>query len=226
MVLKRAFRWLKSLNRAAPMCWPELVDEIGADNLREMDGVVLNAGAGRRPLQPFVRGKVVNQDIAEGLRNRDIDIYSPLHQIPVGDGHFDYIFCNAVLEHVINPEEVLAEFVRVLKPGGKLYLAVPFMQPEHLDPTDFQRYTKDGLRNLVEKHGLRVRKVEPLPLNVYITLAWVVAEWLGSREYISYWLLRQVLYPVLRYKQRRARLVVDSIASGYRVLAEKPRGPA
>src|SRR5262249_40311586 len=149
--LKSVLRKIESFNKRTPVRWPPFADEVGQENLQAMTGRVLNAGAGDRSLQPFVKGTVVNQDIAEGLHNRDIHIYSPLHSIPVEDEHFDYIFCNAVLEHVINPDEVVAEFVRVLKPGGTLYLCVPFLQPEHLDPTDFQRYTKDGLRHLVEK---------------------------------------------------------------------------
>ena len=59
--------------------------------------------------------------------------------IPFEDDYFDAIICNAVLEHVADPQAVMAEFARVCRPGGFLYLAVPFMQPEHPDPTDFQR---------------------------------------------------------------------------------------
>lgn len=222
--LKRLLHKIESWNKRIPVSWPSFIDEIGPENLQAMTGLILNAGAGDRSIQPFVKGKVINQDIAEGLHNRDIHIYSPLHQIPVDNDHFDYVFCNAVLEHVINPDEVVREFVRVLKPGGKLYLCIPFLQPEHLDPTDFQRYTKDGLRHLVEKHGLTVRKVEPVH-NVYVTLAWIVGNWLSSRRSFAYWLLRQILYPILRYKSRTSRTVVESIASGYRVLAEKPLEP-
>jgi len=221
MVLSRVRRWLWSLNSTRPVCWPPLAEDVGKEYLEGMTGLILNAGAGDRPLQPLVKGTVINQDLAEGMHNRDIHIYAPLHQIPVADAHFDYIFCNAVLEHVPNPDEIVTEFVRVLKSGGRLYLCIPFMQPEHLDPTDFQRYTKDGLCLLVERHGLKVEKVEPVH-NVYATLGWIVHNWLMSRRCLSYWLLRQLLYPILRYKSRTSKTIVSSIASAYRVLAVRP----
>jgi ubiquinone/menaquinone biosynthesis C-methylase UbiE len=183
---------------------------------------VLNAGAGHRDLGRWVDGEVVNQDIPQGLHNANIHIWSPLHAIPRDDETFDAIVCNAVLEHVRNPDEVLDEFRRVLKRGGHLYLCVPFMQPEHLDPTDFQRYTKDGLRALVERHGFEVVRLEGVH-SVYHTLAWVVHEWLSSRDCWRNRLLRLALYPLLRQLSRRSREYVDSIASAYRVLARKPK---
>ncbi len=38
---------------------------------------------------------------------------------------FDFIHFNNVLEHVTNPSEVMAGVGRILKPGGRLYLAIP-----------------------------------------------------------------------------------------------------
>src|SRR5262245_57355510 len=89
--------------------FPPLAAELG-EYAAQLDGEVLNAGAGDRDLRSLVPGRVHNQDIAEGLHSTDIDIVSPLHQIPMEDGFFDAIVCNAVLEHVANPEEVMAEF--------------------------------------------------------------------------------------------------------------------
>jgi SAM-dependent methyltransferase len=119
-------------------------------------GKVLNAGAGDRDIRYLIDGELVNQDIGSGLHNANIDVYSPLHAIPFADAYFDAVICNAVLEHVDNPHEVIAEFARVLRADGILYLCVPFMQPEHLDPTDFQRYTADGLETLVRRHGFQI----------------------------------------------------------------------
>jgi glycosyltransferase involved in cell wall biosynthesis len=204
--------------------WPCLEEEVG-EYKRYFKGNVLNAGAGCRDLSTIVEGELTNQDIPHGNHNANIHIFSPIHEIPVDDDHFDSVFCNAVLEHVANPTEVVEEIYRVLKPGGYLYLCIPFLQPEHLDPTDFQRYTKDGLRKLVTDQGFEVVKVEGVH-TVYHTLGWIVEEWLESNHSISYRILRRILYPILRYKTRTSKAYVDSLASAYRILARKPASQA
>jgi SAM-dependent methyltransferase len=199
--------------------FPSLEDELA--NYRSFfKGRVLNAGAGHRDLSSLVDGELFNQDIPHGLHNKNIDIYSPLHQIPKPDGFFDAIICNAVLEHVANPEEVMHEFARVCKSGGFLYLGVPFLQPEHKDPTDYQRYTADGLALLAERHGFTVEKVEAVH-NVYTTFAWIVIQWLESRQSPRNTLLKWLLYPLLGYLTRHGKEQVFSLASCYCLLARR-----
>lgn len=197
--------------------FPPLADELG-EYAAQLQGEVLNAGAGNRDLRSLIPGRVHNQDIAEGLHNADIDIVSPLHEIPVDDDFFDGIVCNAVLEHVANPEEVMAEFARVAKPGALLYLCVPFMQPEHLDPTDFQRYTIDGLQLLAERHGFEVRAADGMH-NVYVTLGWIMREWLMASDRLHFRLARRLVFPWLARKAKTSPLYVRSLASAYRVVA-------
>ena len=82
------------------------------------------------------------------------------------------MLCNAVLEHVGSPDDVLAELYRVLKPRGGV-LGVPSLQPFHAVPTDFQRSTKDGLIELATRNRFEV--VEILPVHSMAqTVAWVV----------------------------------------------------
>lgn len=45
--------------------------------------------------------------------------------LPFDDASFDVVFSNNVLEHTSNPATVLSEAVRVLRPGGTLYVEVP-----------------------------------------------------------------------------------------------------
>jgi len=123
---------LKGLTKPPAVVWPGLEEEIG-EYKTYFKGKVLNAGAGLRDLSSVVDGTLVNQDIPQGLHN-NIYIYSPIHDIPVDDDHFDAVICNAVLEHVANPIEVVREIHRVLKPGGYFYLSIPFYNPSTSTP--------------------------------------------------------------------------------------------
>lgn len=208
---------------SVPEIFPSIEDELGPYK-HYFKGRVLNAGAGNRDIRPIVEGQLFNQDIPSGQHNANIDIFSPLHQIPVEADFFDAIICNAVLEHVANPDEVMREFNRVCRPEGILYLCVPFMQPEHLDPTDFQRYTMDGLKGLVQRHGFKVIQSEGVH-SVYATLAWICLEWLNSANTFEHFLLKWFCFPYLRRKCRRSRFHVHALASAYRVIARK-RSPS
>ena len=197
--------------------FPDIEEELGSYKAY-FQGNVLNAGAGSRDLSTLVNGRLYNQDI---FADKHIDFVSPIDKIPVEDSFFDAIICNAVLEHVENPVEVVEELYRVLKSGGYLYLCIPFMQPEHKVPTDYQRYTIDGIQKLVSDRGFTIEKVEGLH-TVYHTLGWIVKEWLSVKTTPTYILLRAVLFPILRYKSKHSTTYVHKLASAYRVLAKKP----
>ena len=204
---------------SSAVVWPSVEEEF-KEYRHLLKGRILNAGCGDRDLSGIVDGELVNQDIPEGLHNGKVDILAPLDKIPVAKESFDVVICNAVLEHVPDPTICVAEFYRVLRKGGILYLCVPFMQPEHADPHDYQRYTRQGLARLVTVVGFTVEKVESVHSH-YHTLGWLVEKWLGSRRTLSYLFLRALLFPLLRYKTRRTRDCVDSMASAYRVIARK-----
>jgi hypothetical protein len=46
---------------------------------------------------------------------------------------------------------------RVLRPGGRLLITAPFFYPEHEAPYDYWRATHQGLRSVLERHGLVVK---------------------------------------------------------------------
>lgn len=75
-----------------------------------------------------------------------VDLAADAHHLPFPDGMFQRVECDAVLEHVKWPEQVVAEMTRVLAPGGYLHLVTPFCHPFHEYPRDFRRFTLDGLK--------------------------------------------------------------------------------
>ena len=82
-----------------------------------------------------------------------VDVAADAHQLPFRDALFQRVECDAVLEHVRRPEEVVAEIRRVLAPGGYAHLVTPFCHPFHEYPKDYRRFTIDGLKELAGGHG-------------------------------------------------------------------------
>lgn len=78
----------------------------------------------------------------------NVDLVADGQRIPIADGTFDGVFSLAVLEHVPDAPRVVSEMMRVLKPGGWLYSEVPFIFFFHGYPSDFQRYTLEGMKRL------------------------------------------------------------------------------
>lgn len=77
-----------------------------------------------------------------------VDVAADAEQLPFPADAFQRVECDAVLEHVRNPERVLSEIRRVLAPGGYVHLVTPFCHPFHECPKDFRRFTIDGLKEL------------------------------------------------------------------------------
>lgn len=116
------------------------------------DGFGLNVGAGRTRIDPRVR----NLDIFAGP---NIDYVGRAEEIPLPDGSVDLVITQEVLEHVADPFKAIQEIGRVLKPGGTLYVQLPFVIGYHPGPTDFWRFTREGIVRLVQSAGLECREV-------------------------------------------------------------------
>ena len=90
-----------------------------------------------------------------------VQVFGDGAHLPVRDGSVDTVLSTEVLEHVPDPQALVVEMARVLRPGGKLLLTVPFIQPLHELPSDFYRFTPSSLRLFVESAGLEVESIEP-----------------------------------------------------------------
>ena len=61
--------------------------------------------------------------------------------------------CTQVLEHVPDPGAALSEFLRVLRPGGRVAISTPLTWFLHETPHDYYRYTSYGLTHLSTRPG-------------------------------------------------------------------------
>lgn len=130
------------------------------------DALLLDAGAGEGRFKSyFSHTRYVGVDLAIGDTQWDysgLDAISNLEALPFPPETFDATVCTQVLEHVPEPQQVVNEISRVLKPGGTFLLSAPQSWHQHQKPHDYYRYTSFGLRHILEKSGLQVESIEPL----------------------------------------------------------------
>ena len=67
------------------------------------------------------------------------------HNDFLADASYDYVVCTEVLEHTLEPFDAVNEIWRIAKPGGKLFLSVPFNFRIHGPLPDCWRFTEHGL---------------------------------------------------------------------------------
>lgn len=80
-----------------------------------------------------------------------VDLVADAHDLHmVENDSVDFVTSASVLEHVKYPQQVVKEIHRILKPGGVVYINVPFIFPFHADPVDFYRFTHKGIDILCE----------------------------------------------------------------------------
>jgi SAM-dependent methyltransferase len=132
------------------------------ENLKKhAGGKLLDLGCGKIPFFVVYRdltSDVVCVDWANTQHpNPHIDFEADLNApLAFADNSFDTILLSDVLEHIYYPEQLWREMGRILKPGGKLLLNVPYMYWIHEEPFDFFRYTEFALKNFASQAKLNI----------------------------------------------------------------------
>jgi SAM-dependent methyltransferase len=66
----------------------------------------------------------------------------------LGGRRFGTVFCLSVLEHCLTPHAMAVNITRLLAPNGRVFVSVPFAWKVHAFPSDYWRFTPDGVRAL------------------------------------------------------------------------------
>jgi SAM-dependent methyltransferase len=112
----------------------------------------------------------VNLDLAAGA---EVDIQADAVNLPFKNNTVDSVVCTGVLEHVPDSGQAVREILRVLKPGGSAFFELPFMQTRHATPSDFSRWTPEGIRQLLRDFQMVELRVAAGPASA---LAWLFQE--------------------------------------------------
>ena len=123
---------------------------------------VLDAGAGDCPYKSnFAHVRYDATDLCQVEKNYGkLSYICDLQYIPVRSSCYDLVFCSQALEHVPEPQKVVDNLARVLKPGGHLWLTAPLFYEEHEAPFDYYRYTQYGLSHITHNAGLSIESIE------------------------------------------------------------------
>jgi len=175
-----------------------IIDDLREDFIRRaltecQPGVVLlDLGCGTRPFRDLYERCAtlcIGTDVPFSQHDMSaVDVYSIAHALPFGDAVFDIVLCTEMLEHVPDPEAVLSEIQRVLKPGGCLIMTTPFLVPLHEEPYDFFRYTSHGLRHLCARASLEIGLITP-----FAGLTGVVISFLVQAQLKAWYMLRRIM---------------------------------
>ncbi|HOX67301.1 MAG TPA: class I SAM-dependent methyltransferase [Burkholderiaceae bacterium] len=98
----------------------------------------------------------VGLDLASG---RNVDVVHDLTKGigPLAPDHFDLAICCSVLEHVDRPWDFARHVSRVVRPGGLLYMSVPWVWRFHAYPDDYFRFSWRGIEVLFPDFEWRER---------------------------------------------------------------------
>jgi SAM-dependent methyltransferase len=129
---------------------------------------VLDVGSKDAPYRRFVRAtSYLTLDVKPEL---GADVVGDIHDIPRTDDSFDVVIATEVLEHCRDPQRAVDEIHRVLRDRGVCVLSTRFLYPYHPSPSDYFRFTHEGLAHLFRAFA----SVEIRPLGGRLVSAWML----------------------------------------------------
>lgn len=203
-----------------PQCLPTTLDvflvrravlDVLCAELMNFNGTVLDIGCGYMPYKSLLLSPPSRAEryIGLDLKNdtyRQADLEWDGRTIPLESNSVHCALATEVFEHCQEPEIVMREALRVMKPGGLLFFTVPFLWPLHDVPHDEYRYTPFALRRHLSNS--RFQQINLKALGGYdASLAQMIGLWVRRRSMSARKraLLSRLAVPIVRYLIRRDR---------------------
>ena len=192
-------------------------------------GICLDVGARDSNFKEFI--------ISQGYKylSIDLDMHSCLNVVadgcclPFVDDCLDCIVLSQVLEHVHDPQEMVKEVTRVLKPGGLVVGGVSFLEPFH---NSYFNLSHRAVENILQRAGLVNICIETGVTGAVLIWARIIGL-LGSKNLRMFSTVTRFAFPVkyllktgywairlIRFIQRRDMTIFDqNVQDHYEAIA-------
>ena len=211
----------------------DLVANAYEENLKKhAKGQLLDLGCGHVPLYAAYKNYITKNICVdwENTAHKNVyldfvcDITKPL---PFSDEEFDTIILSDVLEHIAEPELLLKELARILSPGGKVLINVPFYYWLHEQPHDYYRYTEFALKRFINQVNLKLIYLNPIGGAPEVLADIVSKNFLNLRiigrplAIFTQWIA--MMFIKTKFGARQSTKTASSFPFGYFLIAEKEK---
>ena len=205
------------------------------EETKHFRGSVLDVGCGFMPYSRIVESvpavtSYTGMDLEQPTYYAGVvpDLKWDGQTIPAEAESFDCVIATEFLEHYPEPDKILAEIRRVMKPDGEFFATVPFVWNLHEIPYDEYRYTPYSLERHLRNAGFTDIRIKPLG-GWNAAFAQMIGLWLGFSPQNRFVrpLLKLLFFPFYVYllKTDKRPEAFDgfhgSMFSGLSVLARK-----
>jgi SAM-dependent methyltransferase len=199
---------------------------------RHASGLLADIGCGVVPYYMMYKDLVTDNICIDWAAEGEIsflDFTADLNKdtIALETGSVDTVLCTDVLEHISSPNHLFSEMTRILKPGGKLILTVPFIYWIHSAPHDHHRYTRYKLQDFCQTNNLQTLSIDEyggLPEIIY-DLVWK-GYYYNNFPLTRYFLFGWRVFGRFLYNRKFVKKITaktkESFPLGYILVAQKP----
>lgn len=121
-------------------------------------GKTLDIGGGTSKYRSIITPCVSEYLVSDLHKEDGVDFVEDARKLSHKDKTFDSILSFQALEHIDDTRAVVREMHRVLKDGGMAIVTAPFLGAQHGHPSDFHRFTVEGLKWHFEQEGFKIIK--------------------------------------------------------------------
>jgi len=197
---------------------------------KHVKGRLLDLGCGKVPLFEMYKDYIIDNmcvDWDNTLHDNkyvDVTCDSP-GNLPFEEEQFETIILSDVMEHLPNPEKLWKEMFRLLAPGGKVLLNVPFLYWIHEAPHDYYRYTEFAVKRFAELSGFSIILLEPIggapevlaDISSKVFARYTFGKWIAvSIQYLGCLAIKTKII------KRISKKTSELFPLGYFIIVEKP----